>query len=115
VFNTAAACDLLLTGVLNGDKALAGMDAMTNPVPAQLAQALLRWAVRGEPPAAGLLGMPPVARLLPNAQRKLLRVRARTWPPRTPLDAWVGAQLAALFAAEYPAAPPARRRSASAT
>src|SRR6266516_5229023 len=45
-FDTAAACDLLLTRVLEGDQVLAA-DVLTDPSSRYLAKKLLQWAITG--------------------------------------------------------------------
>jgi len=104
-FVTAAGCDLLLTSVLNGTVDLVAAQTLSQ----RPGWALLRWAVRGEPPTAGQVRMRPSAPLLPQAQRRRLRARAQELAACTSPAAGVGSDLLALFAARCPDAPLASR------
>lgn len=89
VYETAAACDLLLSCVLNGDQFLA-TDVLTEPSSRDLAWALLKLAIVGEPDN----GNPqPDAVLLPGSVLALLDERAAALASSDSPDAWVGAQI----------------------
>jgi hypothetical protein len=77
VFETAAACDLLLSCVLNGDHFMA-TDVLTDPCSQDLARALLRLAITSEP-GNGI-----------RAARDAL-LPADLLPHSKSPDAWVGA------------------------
>ena len=83
LFETAAACDLLLSCVLNGDQVMA-TDVLTDPSTQDLARALLRLAITTEAQDSLL-----PEDLLTAAGRPGRRA-GRT--PASP-DAWVGAEL----------------------
>jgi hypothetical protein len=82
VFETAAACDLLLSCVLDGDHEFA-TDVLAGADTRELAVALLRWAIKG--------------RLLEAPQLSLLRERAQALAASPSPDAWVGAQILAVW------------------
>ena len=68
-------------------------------------RALLRWAITGKLPLIGYVTVPDTAPLLSQAQ--LARLRDRTTASLalgspTAADAWVGAELLALFGAPRP-------------
>jgi hypothetical protein len=85
VFETAAACDLLLTCVLNGERCMA-TDVLTEPCSRDLARAMLRLVVReAEPP------------LLPADLLALLREQATALASSGSPDAWVGSEILAGF------------------
>jgi hypothetical protein len=103
LFETAAACDLLMTCLLDGDLAMA-TDVLADDDTRDSTVALLRWAITGEcrsvrsarltpwERAAG-----PSGRLLNDEQRALLRQRAAVLARSSSLDAWVGAEILAIF------------------
>ena len=127
MFETAAACDLLLTCLLDGDQAMA-TDVLADDDTRDITVVLLRWAITGEfraPQDAGLAPV-PVARheerdgvicpacggcpcqagardcghsgqLLDDAQLALLRQRAAALARSCSPDAWVGAEILAIF------------------
>jgi hypothetical protein len=78
IFETATACDLLLSCVLDGDQAFA-TDVLITGETQELASALLHWAITG--------------RLLSDVQVSLLAERARALAASGGPDAWVGARL----------------------
>ncbi|HVB43268.1 MAG TPA: hypothetical protein VNF47_11255 [Streptosporangiaceae bacterium] len=82
VFETAAACDLLLTCVLNGDHVMA-TDVLTDPCTQDLARALLRTAITTDVQDS----------LLPEDLITLLADRAAALADSGSPDAWVGAEL----------------------
>lgn len=84
VFETAAACDLLLSCVLNGDQVMA-TDVLTDPCSYDLARALLRLATAGEAPDS----------LLPQDVLTLLADQAIALAASGSPDAWVGVELLA--------------------
>jgi hypothetical protein len=84
LFETATACDLLLSCVLDGDQALA-TDVLAERDTRQQARALLNLALSRK---SG--GGPP---LLGNAQVDMLRDRAAALAASGSPDAWVGAEL----------------------
>lgn len=59
VFETAAACDLLITCVMRGDQAF-GTDVLAHGDTRDLAVGLLRWAVTGQFRLPGYAGYVPV-------------------------------------------------------
>jgi hypothetical protein len=72
---------------------------------ARRGRALLRWAITGKLPLIGYVTVPDTAPLLSQAQ--LARLRDRTAASLalgspTAADAWVGAELLALFGAPRP-------------
>jgi hypothetical protein len=95
LFETGAACDWLLTCVLGGG--LPGAACRVIELPR--AAAVLRWAVRGEPPAAGSVRLRPAVPLLLRAQLARLQARAGELAASRPAKAAVGAHLLALFGA----------------
>ena len=76
LFETATACDLLLTNIVNGDQFMA-TDVLTDPSSQGLARALLRAAEA----------------LLPENLQSLLRQRAAALADSPSPDAWVGKQI----------------------
>ena len=80
-FATAAACDLLLTSVLNGEQCMA-TDVLTEPCSRDLARAFLRSAL-------GRAGRP----LLPEDLLALLRRRAAALVGSGSPDAWAGLEI----------------------
>ena len=89
VFETAAACDFLLSCVLNGDQFMA-TDVLTEPTTRGLAWALLRLATssrrgNGTSKAQGVL--------FPEDLLTLLRERAAALADSESPDAWVGVEL----------------------
>jgi hypothetical protein len=82
VFETATACDLLLSCVLDGDQVMA-TDVLTDPCTHDLARALLRLAITAEPPDS----------LLPADVLTLLADQAAALAGSGSLDAWVGVEL----------------------
>jgi hypothetical protein len=93
-FETAAACDLLMSCVLAGDLVFA-----TDVLAAEtrdLAKALLRWAITGEvhTPQGDTVG---AGQLLSTAQAALLGERATALSVSGSPDAWVGAELLAIW------------------
>lgn len=91
VFETAAACDLLLSCVLNGEQFLA-TDVLTEPCSQGLARALLRLAITSEP-----AGETRKARdaLLPEHLLAVLTERAAALAASGLPDAWVGVEILA--------------------
>jgi len=85
---TAAACDLLLTRVLDGDQVLT-TDVLTEPGSRYLAKKLLRWATTGTLPTSAWASRP----LLSDAQVALLRDRAAALAASRSPDAWAGAEI----------------------
>jgi hypothetical protein len=103
LFETAAACDLLVTCLLDGDQAMA-TDVLADDDARDTAVALLRWAITGDSRSvqrAGLTlcerGDEPSGRLLGDEQRALLRQRAAALVRSSLPDAWVGAEILAVF------------------
>jgi hypothetical protein len=127
LFETAAACDLLVTCLLDGDQAMA-TDVLADDDTRDITVALLRWAITGEFRAAQDAGFAqmPVARheecgslicpacggcpcetgardcghsgqLLDDAQLALLRQRTAALARSCSPDAWVGAEILAIF------------------
>jgi hypothetical protein len=103
LFETAAACDLLVTCLLDGDQAMA-TDVLTDDDTRDTTVALLRWAITGDCRSvqrAGLAlcerGDEPSGRLLGGEQRALLRQRAAALARSSSPDAWVGAEILAVF------------------
>ncbi len=92
MFETAAACDLLLSCVLNGNQVLA-TDALAEAGSQDLARALLRWAVTGELRGPGQETVPGTGRLLSDAQVALLRERAGALAVSGSPDAWIGTEI----------------------
>jgi hypothetical protein len=91
-FETAAACDLLVSCVLNGDQAMA-TDVLTQPRSHCLARALLRLVITGNPgsPARRAGGA-----LLPEDLLALLSERAAALAGSESSDAWVGLEILGL-------------------
>jgi hypothetical protein len=83
IFATAAACDLLLSCVLNDEQCMA-TDVLTEPCSQDLARTLLRSAL-------GRAGRP----LLPEDVLALLRERAAALASSGSPDAWVGGEILA--------------------
>jgi len=81
-FEIAAACDLLLSCVLNGDQFMA-TDVLAEPCSQDLAWALLRLVVTSE------------STLLPENVLALLSERAAALAASESPDAWVGAEILA--------------------
>jgi len=98
LFETAAACDLLLSCVLDGDQVLA-TDALVEPCSQALSRALLTLAVTGEPDAELLRAED--ARL-PDELVTLLHDRARALAGSGSPDAWAGAEILAACWGERP-------------
>ena len=103
LFETAAACDLLVTCLLDGDQAMA-TDVLADDDTRDTTVALLRWAITGDSrsvQSAGLTlserGDEPSGRLLGGAQRTLLRQQAVALARSSSPDAWVGAEILAVF------------------
>jgi hypothetical protein len=103
LFETAAACDLLMTCLLDGDQAMA-TDVLADDDTRDTTVALLRWAITGDSRSVQRAGLalcergdgPPV-RLLDGEQRALLRQRAAALVLSNSPDAWVGAEILAVF------------------
>ncbi len=87
-FETATACDLLLSCILEGDQVLA-TDVLAEPGSRYLAKKLLRWAITGTLPARTWAGRP----LLNDAQVALLKHRAAVLAKSGSPDAWAGAEI----------------------
>ena len=107
LFETAAACDLLVTCLLDGDQAMA-TDALADDDTRDVTVALLRWVISGESQASQDTGFAPPqvsssgecehsGHLLSDAQRTLLRQRAAALARSCSPDAWVGAEILAIF------------------
>jgi hypothetical protein len=88
-FETAAACDLLLTSVLNGDLVMA-TDVLTEPSCRDLARDLLALAVAGTPGSGPGL---PVPALLPPGLVAVLGERAAALAGSGSPDAWAGREI----------------------
>ena len=88
-FETATACDLLLSCVLNGDQFMA-TDVLTEPGSQELARALLRLAIAGEPDNEIREASDA---LLPGDLRALLSERAAALARSESPDAWVGLEI----------------------
>jgi hypothetical protein len=97
-FETSAACDLLLSCVLDGDQVLA-TDVLVEPRSQELWRALVRLAVTGGSNAE-LVGAEHVR--LPDDLVALLRDRARALGESGSPDAWVGAEILAACWGERP-------------
>jgi hypothetical protein len=82
MFETATACDLLLSCVLDGDQTFA-TDVLATPETRELATALLRLVMTGQ--------------LLTHAQISLLAENASALSMSTSPDAWVGTELLAIW------------------
>lgn len=108
MFETAAACDLLLSCVLDGDQVFAA-DVMTAMGTRDLAAVLLQWAITGAPvtrheecgglicPACGQTGQ-----LLSRDQVTLLSKRAAALAASSSPDAWVGVRILAACRGDLP-------------
>jgi hypothetical protein len=128
VFETAAACDLVLTCVMRGDQAFS-TDVLADDDTRDLGVSLLRWAVTGEfrlPGYAGRVQVPVLwawheecggwvcptcgwcpcrpgascghrGQLLADADLAILRARASALARSESPDAWVGAEILAVF------------------
>ena len=103
VFETAVASDLVLTCVMSGDQAFS-TDVLADDDTRDITVALLRWAITGDSgfvQSAGLTlsecGDEPSGRLLGGDQRALLRQRAAALARSSSPDAWVGAEILAVF------------------
>lgn len=88
-FEIAAACDLLLTSVLNGDQFMA-TDVLTDPASRGLARALLRLAIQGQP---GSNGHAAGNVRLSDSQLAQLNERASDLARSASPDAWVGTEI----------------------
>jgi hypothetical protein len=88
-FETAAACDLLLTCVLNGDQSMA-TDVLTELRSRDLARALLRLALTSEPDSATGLAEPS---MVTSDLLALLSQRAAALAGSDSPDAWVGVEI----------------------
>jgi hypothetical protein len=102
LFETAAACDLLVTCLLDGDQAMA-TDVLADDT-RDMTVALLRWAITGDSRSAQRAGFIPCERgdgpaggLLSDARRTLLRQRSAALARSCSPDAWVGAEILAIF------------------
>lgn len=91
VFETAAACDLVLSCVLNGDQFLA-TDVLTEPCSQDLARALLKLAITSEP-ASETRGTRDA--LLSEHLLAALTGRAAALAASGLPDAWVGVEILA--------------------
>jgi hypothetical protein len=103
LFETAAACDLLITCLLDGDQAMA-TDVLSDDDTRDMTVTLLRWAITGDSRSAQRAGLIPCERrngpageLLSDVQRTLLRQRAAALARSPSPDAWVGAEILAVF------------------
>jgi hypothetical protein len=129
VFETAAACDLLVTCVMRGDQAFS-TEVLAHHDTRNLAVGLLRWAITGEfrlPGYAGYLQMPVAwawheecggwicpacgwcpcetgpegcghrGQLLGDVDLTVLQCRAAALAASRSPDAWVGAEILAVF------------------
>jgi hypothetical protein len=103
LFETAAACDLLMTCLLDGDQAMA-TDVLADDDTRDTTVALLRWAITGDSRSLQRAGLTPWERadgpsdrLLSNEQRALLRRRAAALARSGSPDAWVGAEVLPIF------------------
>jgi hypothetical protein len=103
LFETAAACDLLVTCLLDGDQALA-TDVLADDDTRDITVALLRWAITGDHRSVQRAGLTPwehadqpSGQLLNDEQRALLRRRAAALARSCSPDAWVGAEILAIF------------------
>ena len=103
LFETAAACDLLMTCLLDGDQAMA-TDVLADDDTRDMTVTLLRWAITGDSRSVQRAGLipcersgEPSGRLLDDEQRALLRQRATALARSPSPDAWVGAEILAIF------------------
>jgi len=94
VFETAAACDLLLSCVLSGDQFMA-TDVLTQPDSPDLAWALLRLAISSRPYDGFIRAQEA---LLPDDLLALLREQAAALAGSQSPDAWIGVELLATCA-----------------
>lgn len=105
LFETAAACDLLLWCVLDGDQVFA-TDVLTQPGTQDLARSLLRLTITGEPAAhattAGGAVLPGGRRLLNAVQVALLHERAAALATSGSPDEWVGRVILAACGGDQP-------------
>jgi hypothetical protein len=107
LFETATACDLLVTCLLDGDQAMA-TDVLADDDTRDVTVALLRWAITGDFRTAQNIGLVPPqvpspeerehsVHQLSGAQRTLLWQRAAALARSCSPDAWVGAEILAIF------------------
>ena len=103
LFETAAACDLLMTCLLDGDQAMA-TDVLADDDTRDTTVALLRWAITGDSRSVQRAGFAlcergdePSGRLLGSEQRALLCQRSEALARSSSPDAWVGAEILAVF------------------
>lgn len=89
VFETATACDLLLSCVLNGDQVMA-TDVLTEACSRDLAWALLRLAITSEPDQGNRVAEDAQ---LPDHLLVLLSERAAVLAGSGSPDAWAGAEI----------------------
>jgi DNA-binding XRE family transcriptional regulator len=105
LFETAAACDLLLSCVLNGDQALAA-DVLVERRSRDAARALLKLAITGDMdhalPMPELPRLSEAARFLGDSLAALLRVRAAALAASGAPDAWVGEEILAAWLGGQP-------------
>jgi hypothetical protein len=106
LFETAAACDLLMTCLLDGDQAMA-TDVLADHDTRDTTVALLRWAITGDSRSVQRARLTPWERadrpsdrLLNDEQRALLRQRAARLARSSSPDAWVGAEILAIFGSD---------------
>jgi transcriptional regulator with XRE-family HTH domain len=95
LFETATACDLLLSSVLNGEQALA-TDVLTDQATRELAMSLLRWAITGQACPLGEWAPVHLSGLLRDNDLTLLRHCATTLAASRSPDAWVGTVILAI-------------------
>ena len=103
LFETATACDLLMTCLLDEDQAMA-TDVLADDDTRDTTVALLRWAITGDSRSIQRAGLTPgepanrlSGRMLNDEQRALLRQRAAALARSSSPDAWVGAEILAIF------------------
>jgi hypothetical protein len=100
LFETAAACDLLLSCVLNGDQVLAA-DVLVEPRSRDAARVLLTLALAGDVDSALLVPelprLPQKAPFLGDSLVALLRERAAALAESGSPDAWVGEEILAAW------------------
>ena len=106
LFETAAACDLLMTCLLDGDQAMA-TDVLADDETRDTTVALLRWAITGDSRSVQRAGFipcerrcRPAGRLLNDEQRALLQRRAAALARSSSPDAWAGAEILAIFGSD---------------
>jgi hypothetical protein len=106
LFETAAACDLLMTCLLDGDQAMA-TDVLADDDTRDMTVALLRCAITGDSRSAQCAGLIPYERrdgpasgLLNDVQRTLLQQRAAVLARSCSPDSWVGVEILAVFAGD---------------